>query len=290
MSRKSSSAPWANVASVPYASVACPCVACAPCACLACTPCTSVASDPCTSVACVPNICATCGARTRACRVHTRVNAILPSSIRTRPRIILDPLNQSSLNRIPLNIPSNLAPLAIISHPMIVGLPLPELFTRATEQPVCLTRRHALQRLQQQARRNQRQQKQVNVIRHNHPRSELIVVQSHTTKQRFDDHRGNCLVPKVNGTRLRSVEVAVHPDKSFALRYFASRRKMRARQAAIKMPSKEQPAVVGIYVRKPALGPHALISGRMVVRISRSHECERGTHECVRHKYKGRYD
>jgi hypothetical protein len=52
----------------------------------------------------------------------------------------------------------------------------------------------------------------------------------------------------------------------------------------MQMPSEEQPAVTGIDMRKAALGRHALISGGMADKFSRSHECERGTQECVRHK------
>jgi hypothetical protein len=53
----------------------------------------------------------------------------------------------------------------------------------------------------------------------------------------------------------------------------------------VQMPGKEQPTVIGIDVGKAALGWHELISGANGYKISRSHECERGTHECVRHSY-----
>jgi len=41
--------------------------------------------------------------------------------------------------------------------------------------------------------------------------------------------------------------------------------------------------VVGIDVRKAALGRHELVSVATALKLSRSHECERCTQECVRH-------
>ena len=95
-----------------------------------------------------------CGARTLACRVHTRVNAVAPSRICTRPRIILGSRNQPRLHWIPFNVTGDLAPLPLISHPMIVGLALPKLLPSAIQQPVRFPRCNALERFQQQAGRN----------------------------------------------------------------------------------------------------------------------------------------
>jgi hypothetical protein len=113
-----------------------------------------------------------CGARTRACRVHTRVNAFAPSRVCTRPRIVFDSRNQSSLHRIPLNVSGDLAPLGFISNPMVVRLALPKLLTRAMKQPISLPSRDALERFQQHAGRNRRQQRQVDVIGHDDERPE----------------------------------------------------------------------------------------------------------------------
>jgi hypothetical protein len=51
----------------------------------------------------------------------------------------------------------------------------------------------------------------------------------------------------------------------------------------MQVPGHEEPAVFRIDVREPALRGHWLDSGIWVTKISRSHECERGTHECVRY-------
>jgi hypothetical protein len=51
----------------------------------------------------------------------------------------------------------------------------------------------------------------------------------------------------------------------------------------MQMPGEEQPTVGGIQVGEAALGAHVRSSASLRKKISRSHECERGTHECVRH-------
>ena len=277
MSRKNSSGASACAS-------ASPCTSASAYICASASPCLCASACACTSV-CAACLCA-CGARTRACRVHTRVNALTPPRIRTRPWIILHPLRQPSLHRIPLNVSGDLAPLLSVSHPMIIGLPLPKLLARAMQQPVSFPRCGALQRFQQKAGSNRGQYQQMDMVRHDHPRSQLVVSKAFATEQRFDHKSGNCLVPQVNGTGTCKVEVAIHPRESFAVGNFARRRKVRTRQTTVQVPREEQPAVVWIEMGKAALRSHALISGAIGYKISRSHECERGTQECVRHQHR----
>jgi hypothetical protein len=229
--------------------------------------------------------CATraCGARTRACRVHTRVNAWSPSGVRTRPQIILHPRHQPCLHWIPLNIRRDPAPLVLAAYPMIVGLALPKLLSSSTEQPVSFPRRDTLQGFQQEAGRNRRQQKHVDVVRHDDERSETVLAQALTAEQRFDHQCGDAFDTQVDGPRVCSIQVAIYPNESFAIGDFPRGRKMRAWQAAVQVPREEQPAAGWIDVGQAALGGHALNGGAAVTKISRSHECERCTHECVRH-------
>jgi hypothetical protein len=223
------------------------------------------------------------GARTLACRVHTRVNASTPFRICTRPRIFFHPRSQASLHRIVLDVRRNAVPLVLAPYPVIIGLALPKLPARAMQQPVCFTRRGAFQRFQQQAGRNRRQQKQVNVIRHDDEGPETIVAAALTAKQRLDHQRGNRFLPQKRRAYTGSIQVAIHPREGFAIGDLAGWRKMGVGKAAVQMPSKEEPLIIGIDVGKAALG-HTLVSGAIVVKFSRSHECERGTQECVRHR------
>jgi len=227
-----------------------------------------------------------CGARTRACRVHTRVNAWPPSRIRARPGIILRRFNQSSFHGIPFNIVRDPAPLRLIPNPMVIGFPLPKLLASSVQQPIGLTRSDSLQRFKQQAGRNRGQQKQVDMIRHDDERPEPILAQFVAAKKRFDYQRGYRVTPHVHRSRLGPVKVAIHPRESFAAGNLAARRKVRTGQTPVELPGGEQPRVVWIDVVEAALGFHRRCSGSAVLKISRSQECERGTHECVRHNQK----
>jgi hypothetical protein len=157
------------------------------------------------------------------------------------------------------------------------------------KQPVGLACSNALQRFQQDAGRNRRQQKHVDMIRHHHEGSEMVLAQALTSKQRFDDQCGDRFAPQMHGTRVRSIQIAVHSREGFAIGDFTGWRKMGAGQAAVQMPGEEKPAVIGIDVGKAALGRHAQVSGVQTAKLSRSHECERCTHECVRHSHSSSY-
>ena len=194
-----------------------------------------------------------CGARTRACRVHTRVNACRPLRIRTRPFILLDPCNQSGLNGVVLNIPGNPIPFAFISDVVIVGFPLPKLLSRPRKDTVGFSCRYAFQRLQQQTWIDQRPQQHVNVIRHNHPRAELIIPQRLAAKQGIDDEPSNQFLSQVNGSIGCRVQVTIDPNECLASRNFTRRRVPGLRKAAMQMPSNEQPAIPRVNVRKAPL-------------------------------------
>ncbi len=223
------------------------------------------------------------GARTLACRVHTRVNAWSPSRICARPRIFLRSGSQSRLHRIPLDVVGDPAPLFLASHPVVVRLALPKLLPCRTKQPVRFPRRDAFQGFQQEARRNRGKQKQVNVIGHDDERPEAILSQLFSPKERLNHQRCNVFSPEMHWTGVCHVEKTIHPHESLAVGDLAGGWKMRAGQAAMQMPGKEQPAVVRIDMGKPSLGRHSLNSGVIGLKFSRSHECERGTQECVRH-------
>jgi len=204
-----------------------------------------------------------CGARTLACRVHTRVNASAPSRICTRPRIFFPSRDHPSLHRIVFDIRRNAIPFHLATYPMIVGLALPELLAGTMQQPVCSTRGSAFQRFEQQAGRNRGQQKQMDVIRHDNERPESIVSQLLPAEQRLNDQRGNCFTSQMKGAARCRIEKPVYPRESFAVGDLVGRRKMRGRQAAVHGPGKEQPTVVGIDMGEAALGRHAMGVGEV---------------------------
>ena len=268
-------------------------------------------------------------ARTRACRVHTHVNAklvsskpvfagvralplcseaVTPTFVRTRPRVIFNARNQSRLYRILLNVLGDPVPFVFISHPMIEGFAPPKLIAGASEQLVRLPRCKSFERFEQLARRYQRQQKGVDVISHDRKRTKLVVAEVRAPEQRIDHHLGDFILREEYRTIASFIQVAVHPGERFAWSALAGWSELTAWQAAVEMPGDEEPTVVGIDARKPAAGVHLKISGIPLDKVSRfvahalmravfallrtrvgtklaqrSHECERGAHECVRH-------
>ena len=163
--------------------------------------------------------CACCGARTRACRVHTRVNAFGSISDLHSTTDNPHPRNQSSLHRIPLNIASDPVPFLLISHPMIVGLALPKLLARATQQPVASRAVTPFSDFSNRLGEIRGQQKQVDMIRHDHERSEMILAQFLTAQQRFDNERCDRFSSQIARDRC-----ALHPDNDPPTRKLRHRR------------------------------------------------------------------
>jgi len=87
---------------------------------------------------------------------------VIPSSARPNPRFH----HESSLHRIPLDIPQNLPILIRTPNPMIVGFPLPERQPGALQQLVGPPRRHAFDRLHAYRRSHNRLDQQMNMVAH----------------------------------------------------------------------------------------------------------------------------
>ncbi len=221
------------------------------------------------------------GARTLACRVHTRVNA--KPRVGTRPQIVLNVGNQPSPNRIFPDVSRNPIPLALIANPVIVGLALPEGFAGAIHQSVSFPRGRSLERFQQASRRDQRQQRHMDMVCHGHKRPELVVSQSYASQERIDDNLRDRSLAQEHRAGARRIQIAIDPGEGFAGRGFRGRRKFTSGQAAVQRPCYGQPTVFGIAVGQAASGVHGKTSVFSFQKVSRSHECERGTHECVRH-------
>ena len=221
------------------------------------------------------------GARTPACRVHTRVNA--EPGVGTRPRIVLNGPDQVRLQRIFFNVSSNPVPFFGASDPMIVGLALPKRLTCAIQEPIRLPRGEPFERFQELSRRYHGQEQGVNVVRHDYKRAQFVVAELSAAVQRIDDDFCDRLLGQVHWTTAPGVEVSIHPGEGLARSCFRGRWKSPGRHDPVQRPGYEQPAAFGIAVGQSAAGVHQPSSVRSFPKISRSHECERGTHECVRH-------
>ncbi len=221
------------------------------------------------------------GARTHACRVHTHVNA--KPGVRTRPQIFLDRRDHPRPDGVPLDIPRNAIPLVLVSDPMIVRFPLPKGFARPTESFVRLPCGASLKRLQKQSRGNHRQEKHVDVIGHDDERADLVVPQFRAAEQRIHDDLRDGVLPQERGAGPGLVQIPVDPAERFSRCCFRRGLEFSNRQTAEKRPGYEQPAAFRIAVGQAAAGVHKSTSALPSLKISRSHECERGTQECVRH-------
>jgi uncharacterized protein YwlG (UPF0340 family) len=191
---------------------------------------------------------------------------------------------------------------------MIEGFAPPELLAGTSEELVRLPRCKTFERLEQLARRYQWQQKSVYVIRHDRKGTKLVVAEVCALEQRINHYLGDFILREEYRTVASFIQVPVHPGERFAGSALAWWRELTAWQAAVEMPGDEQPTVVGIDVWKSPVGVHLKTSAIPLIEISRfvahalmravfallrtrvwmklalrSHECERGTHECVRH-------
>jgi hypothetical protein len=209
-----------------------------------------------------------CGARTHACSVHTRVNAFSPSPISARPGIFLSRPNQPGLHRIFLKISRNPLPLPIVPHAMVVRFPLPERLSRSPKYPVRLSRRDALKRLQQQARRYQGPQQHMHMVRHNHKRANIILPQFGALENGSDHEFRNAALPQEHGTGSRMVEIPVHPDKCLPARELGRGRIPGMGKTAMQVPTDKEPVVGRVDVRQPSSRIHYLGSAKPSARIS----------------------
>ena len=210
------------------------------------------------------------GARTRACRIHTRVNArgcvrantracarVNPElGICTRPLVILDPRNQPRLHGIPLDIPSNPTPLLLIANPMIVRLTLPKLLAGSVQQSIRIARRRSFERFQELGWRDQRPQEHVNMVCHDYEGPQLVVVEFNSAVQGIDNELRDAGLPKELGARPRVVEITVNPGEGFSRCGLGGWRKLAGRKASVQRPGDEQPMALGIGVRKATARVH----------------------------------
>ena len=139
---------------------------------------------------------------------------------------------------------------------MIVGFPLPEWLSRPAQQTIRLARGAPLQRLQQPAGRHLRQQQHMNMVRHHHERSKLIMPEFRPTMQGLYHQVRDGVLAKEHGASTSHVQLAVQPDESLTGRRLVGWREAIRTDSAVKAPGEEQPATLGIKVRQAANGDH----------------------------------
>ena len=229
------------------------------------------------------------GARTRACRVHTRVNARRPSGqslppfcISARPGIVLHLRHQSCLDWIPLNISSDPVPFIFVPYPVIIRFASPELLSSASQQLIRFPRRKSFERLHQFTRRYQRKQQYVDVVCHDRKRPKLVMTEFSPLEERINHRLGDRILLEERWAGASRIQVPVHPNKRFAGGALVGRRESRGWQAAVQVPRDEQPAAFRIDMWKPALRVHSTISAIPSEKLSVAHALVRAVFALLR--------
>ena len=223
-----------------------------------------------------------CGARTHACRVHTRVNA--KPWVSARPRVVFNGPDQIRLQRVPLDIPCDLIPFFSASDPMVVRLALPERLSGAIEKFVGRPRSRSFERFQKRTRRDHGQEQCVDVVRHDRKRPELVMIELHAAEQRIKNNFCDGFLRQEHRSATPRIEVRINPSERFTGCRLGWRGESPSWHAAVKRPRYEQPSAFRITMGQAPLRIHQPSSALASSKFSRSHECERGTHQCVRHK------
>jgi hypothetical protein len=207
------------------------------------------------------------------CGQDTRVGAC------ARPPVILRTLNQPCFNRIVPNVPPDPAHLDVVANPVLVGFPLSERVSGEPEDFISLACSSALQPAKQKGRSSLRQQQDVNVIGHQHPRPKLIVPKIDAAQQRSNYELGNRFQIQIQRTLPGRVEIPVNPDESLASGKLPRRRVSPLRQTAVQIPGSENPLSFRIPMGQPTHRP-------LVPFVDcYSHPMSKRRHECPGHKY-----
>ena len=126
--------------------------------------------------------------------------------------------------------------------------PLPS----GVHQPPRPPLRRPLRRLQQTRRRDQREQKRVDMIGHEHPRSQPIMAQFDSAPQRSDYGLGDSFLAQIQRTVRGGVQAAIHPHKGLAAVHTVRRRIHGVGETAVQMPGQEEPFPLRVVMRKAA--------------------------------------
>jgi len=221
-----------------------------------------------------------CGARTRACSAGTLAGG------RARPAVLQRGVHESTHDGIPLDISDNPLKLALVADPMIVRLPLPKWVSGASQKDIGFTCSRALNRPKKFGGADFRQQKNVDMIGHDHPSPKIVVPKLYATLEPCGYYLRNRVLAQVHRTGSRGIEVSVHPDKclpgiSGALRWVHG-----FVQASKQVPRHEKPLAFRVTMRETPTGQlhtRSVARGLEISLQPRRQESRRCTHECVRH-------
>ena len=179
-----------------------------------------------------------------------------------RPGIILRPCNQSSPNGIIFDVFHDPAKLFLVPNPVVMGLPLPEGFAGSAQEFVRLLCAKALHRAHKAAGLRHRVNEHMNMVRHDHPGFQPVIVQLNFRERHRVSHDARdfgTLQPRGTGPRL--VQVSVQPDERSSARQ-RRRRVSIPWHGSIQIPGNEQGPAFGLPVGEASLSEaHTRIVG-----------------------------
>jgi len=96
---------------------------------------------------------------------------------------------------------------------MVVRFSLPERLSGSAQQEIGLTSCEAFQRLEQAARLHQRKQQDMDMIGHDHKRTELVMPEFDSTLDGIHHQSYNCVLAEEQWAPASGIQVAIDPNE-----------------------------------------------------------------------------
>jgi hypothetical protein len=178
------------------------------------------------------------------------------------PRKLLRRTAQSSFYRIPLNVSFDIRRLGIISNQPVITLILPKRSAAQIKHSRSRMPGIALQGPYPIRQRYQRSNQQMNVIRHDHKRMQIIPSKSSiAVENAVQDHAGNFDISQIGWSALSAIQYPIHSHKCLPRTHSSWWEDPISRQTAVKPKCNENPLTHNIPMWQPSLiNPHHNIS------------------------------
>jgi len=163
-------------------------------------------------------------------------------------------INETGLDRIPLNVSLNPAGLVIIPNKVIITLLLPERPARRVHDPIRLVASESLQRSKPDARRRPWRDQQMDVVRHNDEGVQLVSSELNLAGMNgSDNHLRDLRLPQINRSGPRVIQHSIHQNECLAAGDLFRRERPVCRQAVAQSEGNKHHVADRIPVRQPAL-------------------------------------
>jgi hypothetical protein len=162
--------------------------------------------------------------------------------------------HQSGPHRIPFDVPTDPLEFPPVSHPVVIGLVLPEWQPGSTQDEVGLATAGILHGARDFPQCFVRLQQNMHVVRHDHPCKEFIQSPSFSSRKKcLRDNRGNLSTLQERGTRMGGVQLPVQRQEPLAFRWRVGYKPgISSRKGAMQTPGQEYRDSLRLPMRKSA--------------------------------------